>query len=199
MSNEDLTLKLKDLPDVRPMGPKDPTDSEPVPDDRWSVEANPRFLGADIVGVDYKGAFDRAQFTGAIESGAATLQVREGLSNLGVSYAQDRVTASVGYTVGNQNANVTTTYDTGTGLAIGGQLKFGSTTVNFNDSSIGARYDFGGGISAGITGSLNGGLGVSFSGTNWGGGSGFSFNVAASNNSGRWSVDARFNLVFVGP
>lgn len=195
MSKEE-ELKIGDLPDIRPMGPKDPTDTEPVPDDSWSIEASPLFRGADIIGVNYKGNVDGLQVGGKVSTGSATLQVKEGMTNVGLSYSNEHVSASVGYTVGNENANVTTVYDTNSGLAIGGKLKFGSTTVDFNQNSIGATYNFGGGITAGISGSMNGGLTVSFGGSNWGGGSGFSFSLGATNSSGSWSVDARFNLVF---
>lgn len=193
MSNEEQKRRVID---VHPMGPDDPSPWEPFPEDAWAMEVTPKFTNAQISGVNYKGTYDGGTIGGSVSTGTASLQVREGQSNVAVSYAQDKVTASVGYTVGTSNASVTTTYNTATGLAVGGVLKFGSTTVNFNDSSIGATYNFGGGISAGISGSPNGGFGVTFAGSNWGGGSGFSFDLSARNTGGSWSVDAQFNLVF---
>ena len=53
MSKEE-DLKKSQLPDMHPMGPGDPTNNEPVPDDSWYIESNPLFRGADIVGVNYK-------------------------------------------------------------------------------------------------------------------------------------------------
>jgi hypothetical protein len=167
----------------------------PMDNSDWSVSGSVISDQGRPIGVNFSGSLDAATLGGEVKSGGASLNVGLNNSSLNVRYDRERVTGTVGYTVGNEQAKLSGTFDSRGNLTGSGTIKFKDATVDFSPSSIGATYDFGGGWRGTVSREFGGGVGINFSGgSSFGGGSSFSLSVGASGNGGEWGVNAKFQL-----
>ncbi|RRU77249.1 MULTISPECIES: hypothetical protein [Stenotrophomonas maltophilia group] len=177
------------------MGHRDGPDL-PMDNSDWSVSGDVMWDAGRAVGARFNGSLDGFDVSGGVKSGEATVNVGQDRSQLSLRYANERVTGSVSYNVGTEQAKITGNFDSRGNLTGTGELRFKDTTINFSPNSIGASYDFGQGWRGTLTREFGGGVGVNFSGgSSFGSGSSFNLSLGATGSGGSWGVNAKFNLV----
>lgn len=167
----------------------------PVDSDNWSIAADVTMNGGRPVGATFSGNVEGIGVGGSVQTGDAMVFVGGDRSKLTLQYNRERITGSVAYVVGNEQAKITGTFDSKGNLTGNGELRFKDTVINFSPNNIGASYDFSDGWRGTLTRDFGGGVGVNFSGNgSFGSGTRFNLSLGATGNGGSWGVNAKFQL-----
>ncbi|HDS1584969.1 hypothetical protein A7X84_02620 [Stenotrophomonas maltophilia] len=173
------------------------TIDQPMDDSGWQVSGSVVNENGRPVGASFTGNIDGTAVSGEVKTGNAQVKVGENDSFLNLKYQNERVTGTVGYGVGNEEARLTGTFDSNGKLSGSAKVQFKNTAIDISPASAGITYDFGGGWSGSVRQEFGGGMGIQFSGgSSFGGGSSFSLSLGASGGGGgSWGVNAKFQLI----
>lgn len=201
MSKEEIKHdNIRPMGDYEPPGIDDGTGTGPGGGSGVNISGNVNWDAGRAVGASFNGTIGSVSVDGAVKTGEASVNVGYDRSKLHMEYKNERVTGSVSYEVGTEQAKITGSFDSNGNLTGTGELKFKNSSVSFSSNNIGATYNFGGGWSGTLTQNFGGGVGVRFSGgSSFGAGSRFSLSLGANSSGGVWGVNAMFQLEVLNP
>ncbi|CAH0160772.1 MULTISPECIES: hypothetical protein [Stenotrophomonas] len=174
------------------------TIDQPMDESGWQVSGSVINEKGRPVGASFSGNINGTAVGGEAKTGNAFVKVGADDSFLRLKYENERVSGTIGYGVGPEEARLSGTFDSNGNLSGSAKVEFKNTVVDISPASVGVTYNFSEGWKGSVRQEFGGGMGIDFSGGSSFGGGSFSLSLGASGGGGgSWGVNAKFQLILL--
>ena len=175
------------------------TIDQPMDESGWQVSGSVINEKGRPVGASFSGNINGTAVGGEAKTGNAFVKVGADDSFLRLKYENERVSGTIGYGVGTEEARLSGTFDSNGNLSGSAKVQFKDTTIDLSPASVGVTYKFNEHWSGSVRQEFGGGLGIDFKGSSsFGAGTSFSLSLGASGGGGgSWGVNAKFQLILL--